>query len=577
VTDEGSGAPSPGELPTADASLDAGEPPEPSDTARSSLLVAAGIFLSRIAGLVRESATGAYLGAGAAGDAFRAALRIPNLLQNLLGEGVLSAAFIPVYSRFLAEDREEDAGRLAGAIAGLLALLTGVLVVIGVVFARPLTTLLAFGFEGEKFELTVDLVRVMTAGIGFLVLSAWCLGVLNSHRRFFLSYVAPVIWNVAQIAVLLFVGLRGWAEVDVATALAWGVFAGGLLQFLVQLPGVRQVAPDIRLSLKTDTDGVRESIRRFGPAILGRGALQLVAYVDLVLASLLTTGAVAALGYAQVLYILPVSLFAMSVAAAELPELSRSSADPEALQARLDRGLGRISFFMTFTVAAYLVAGSVIIAAIYQRGRFEADDTTLVWLILAAYATGLVSIGASRLLQNLLYSVGDVRATAQIAFIRVAVSSVLGFVLMYQFERLVVTAGSVTGFGDLPAPLVPLSQAIRDSGTLRLGAAGLALAASVGAWVEVYLLQRKARQHLGRPVRVAHQQSRFLLAGLAAAAVMFLAMLLTGSLPGLLRAPLVLGPGGLAYLVVAKAQGAPEVDAVLGPLLRRLPGQGHTP
>lgn len=562
--------------------VDPSEPPTtepPTDTGRSSFLVGAGIFLSRISGLIRESAIGAYLGTGIAADAFRAALRIPNLLQNLLGEGVLSAAFIPVYSKFLAEDREEDAGRLAGAIAGLLSLLTGVLVVVGVVFARPITSVLAFGFEGETFELTVDLVRIMTAGTGFLVLSAWCLGVLNSHRRFFLSYVAPVVWNAAQIAVLFFVGLRGWANVDVAEALAWGVFVGGLLQFLVQLPTVHQVAPGIRVSLRTDADGVGESIRRFGPAVLGRGAIQFVAYVDLVLASLLTTGSVAALGYAQVLYILPVSLFAMSVAAAELPELSRASTDPDTLVARMDRGLGRISFFMTFTVVAYVVAGSVIVGAIFERGLFEPDDTTLVWLILAAYATGLLSIGASRLLQNLLYAVGDVRATAVIAVIRVVISSVLGFVLMFQFERLVVGAGSVTGFGDLPAALAPLPTAARsgDDLPLRLGAAGLALAAGVGALVEVVLLQRKARQHLGRPVGVAHQQLRFVLPGVLAALAMFGLVAITDSLPDLIRAPLVLAPGVAVYLAVAHRQGAAEVAAALSPLRRRLPGRGRRP
>ncbi len=545
------------------------------DTGRSSALVAAGIFLSRTAGLVRESAMGAYLGAGVAADAFRAALRIPNLLQNLLGEGVLSAAFIPVYSKFLAEGREEDAGRLAGAIAGLLSLLTGVLVVVGVVFAEPLTAVLAPGFSGDAHDLTVDLVRIVTAGIGFLVLSAWCLGVLNSHRRFFLAYVAPVVWNAAQIAVLFFVGLRSWGEADVAEALAWGVFVGGLLQFLIQVPSVRKVDPGIRLSLRTDVDGVRTSIRRFGPAILGRGAVQFVAFVDLVLASLLTTGAVAALGYAQVLYILPISLFAVSVAAAELPELSRTSTDPAALIERLDRGLGRISFFMTFTVVAYITAGSAIVGAIYERGRFEADDTTLVWLILAAYATGLLSIGASRLLQNLLYAVGDVRATAVYAVVRVTISSVLGIVLMFQFERLVVGAGEVTGWGDLPAPLKPLSEAARsgDDLPLRLGAAGLALAASVGALVEVVLLQRKARQHLGRPVRVAHQQVRFVAPALISGVVMIVLMVVTGGLPTLLRAPLVLAVGGGIYLLVADRLGAPEVRDVLRPVRRRLPGR----
>src|SRR5690606_9129531 len=171
--------------------------------ARGSMLVAAGIFLSRIAGLLRETVIGTVLGTTPAADAFKAALRIPNLMQNLMGEGVLSASFIPVYARLRAEGRDEEAGRLAGAIAGLLAALTGVISLVGVVFAAPLTDLLVPGFAEDKYELTVQLTRIMFPGIGFLVLSAWCLGVLNSHKQFFLSYVAPVLWNVAQIAALV--------------------------------------------------------------------------------------------------------------------------------------------------------------------------------------------------------------------------------------------------------------------------------------------------------------------------------------------------------------------------------------
>ena len=163
------------------------------------------------------------------------------------------------------------------------------------------------------------------------MLSAWCLGILNSHRRFFLSYVAPVLWNAAQIAA------RGrcrrcWSttpsDETFATALAWGVLVGGVLQLLVQLPAVRQAAGRIRLSLDAGRATVRDVWRRFVAGLLGRGVVQLVAYVDLVLASLLAVGAVAAFTYAQVLYVLPISLFGMSVAAAELPELSRLGGGP---------------------------------------------------------------------------------------------------------------------------------------------------------------------------------------------------------------------------------------------------------
>ena len=176
--------------------------PRPGPSKRHAFLVAAGIFLSRIAGLIRERVFAHYFGNSDAADAFKAAFRIPNFLQNLFGEGVLSASFIPVYAGLLAREDDEEARRTAGAVASLLALTTSILVLIGVLATPYLIDAIAPGFHGEKRELTIRLVRILFPGAGLLVFSAWCLGILNSHRRFFLSYTAPVIWNVAMIATL---------------------------------------------------------------------------------------------------------------------------------------------------------------------------------------------------------------------------------------------------------------------------------------------------------------------------------------------------------------------------------------
>ena len=183
-------------------------------------LVAAGILLSRVFGLVRQKVTAHFLGDGHAADVLALAFRIPNFLQNLFGEGVLSASFIPVYSRLLAEGKREDAGRVAGAVLTLLALTTTVVVLVGVVAAPLLVDLIAPGFPAAKRLLAVELVRVIFPGVGILVLSAWCLGVLNSHRRFFLSYASPVLWNVAMIAALLRSGPVQTMDQLVVTA-AW--------------------------------------------------------------------------------------------------------------------------------------------------------------------------------------------------------------------------------------------------------------------------------------------------------------------------------------------------------------------
>ena len=194
-------------------------------------LVASGILLSRLLGVVRESLKARYLGAssGVAADAFNAAFRIPNLLQNLFGEGALSASFIPVYANLLARGEREEAGKVAGAVIGLLAIVTSVIVLLGVIFTPALLWMIAPGFSGEKRELTILLVRILFPGAGLFVMSAWCLGVLNSHRRFFLSYAAPVVWNLVMIGALL-LSAREPSLNRIAIQLAWCSARGLLME-----------------------------------------------------------------------------------------------------------------------------------------------------------------------------------------------------------------------------------------------------------------------------------------------------------------------------------------------------------
>ena len=163
---------------------------------RHAALVATGILISRIAGLVRDRVFAHYFGSSDAADAFRAAFRIPNFLQNLFGEGVLSASFIPVYANLLARGEEDEADRVASAVFCLLSLVVSCLVLTGVLATPLLIDAIAPGFKGAKRELTICLVRILFPGAGFLALSAWCLGILNSHRRFFISYTAPEAWNL---------------------------------------------------------------------------------------------------------------------------------------------------------------------------------------------------------------------------------------------------------------------------------------------------------------------------------------------------------------------------------------------
>src|SRR5215216_3465933 len=239
-------------------------------TGRSAFFVGAGILISRVVGLVRQRIFAHYFGSSAEGDAFSAAFRIPNFLQNVFGEGALSASFIPVYAKLLASHDEKEGSRVANAVLTLLVLVTSVIVLIGVLTTPYFVDLFAYSFNPATRALTIRLVQIFFPGAGMLVLSAWCLGVLNSHRRFFLSYTAPVIWNLAIIVALVVFGRRV-GEFPLAEYAAWGSVAGSFLQFAIQLPTVFSVASHLRPSLGLASEHVRKVLRNFVPFFFSRG------------------------------------------------------------------------------------------------------------------------------------------------------------------------------------------------------------------------------------------------------------------------------------------------------------------
>src|SRR5262249_36896236 len=278
------------------------------------------------------------------------------------------------------------------------------------------------GFHGEKRALTIDLVRILFPGAGLLTMSAWCLGVLNSHRRFLLSYASAVVWNVAMIATLLIYG-SGAALPRLAVILAWGSVVGSALQFAVQLPVVFRVAPDLRFALDTASAHVRTIGFNFAPVLVSRGVVQVSAYVDQLIASLLGTGAVTGLQNATTLYTLPVSLFGISVSAAELPAMSSIGGDDpaagDALRARLDAALRGLAFFVVPSAVAFPALGDVIVGALFQTGRFDRTDSRYVWGILAGSAVGLLASTLGRLYSSAYYALRDTRTPLRFAIVRV--------------------------------------------------------------------------------------------------------------------------------------------------------------
>ena len=471
--------------------------------------IAAGMLASRVLGLVREAVVASLAGVSALTDVVAAAFRAPNVLQNLLGDQALSASFIPAYSRMIAEGRRREAGALAGAMFGLLFAAMGVLSLLGVILAPWLVRLLFPGFAGDaeavatgtatvdRLALTTTAVRVCFPMVAAITLSAWCLGILNSHRRFLLPYLAPCFWNASVIGVVWFVAARtfdGEAEriESLVLAVCWGGLLGGLLQFAVQLPPVLRVTVGLRPSLNLRAPGVRNTLTNLGPAIAGRGVSQLGAYVDLLLASFLVEGALGALTLGQRLYLLPIGLFGVSVAAAELPELARLRGDVEersrAAASRTRRSLAAMSFLVAPTLVGYLALGMGIVGAVYRRGEFGIADNWLVFLVLGAYSLGLLASSSSRLLQSVFFSFGDTRSPARIAAMRLMVAAGLGAVLMTWLDRIPVAEVAAAGWFGPVAP-----ETVQ---TLRLGAVGLALASAVGSWVELALLLRRLRNRV---------------------------------------------------------------------------------
>ncbi len=538
-------------------------PSSRASTKAHALLVATGILLSRLVGLVRDRVFAHYFGNSDAADAFRAAFRIPNFLQNLFGEGVLSASFIPVYARLRAEERHQESSQLAEAIFALLFFITTLLSIAGILATPWLIDLIAPGFHGPKRLLTIRLVQILFPGAAMLVLSAWCLGILNSHRRFLLSYAAPVVWNIAMIAALLWGGAGGWgwggngvftgtgrghSQPQLAVIVAIGSVIGSGLQFAVQLPTVLGYLWPLRLQFRGAGPHVRAVTANFFPVFLSRGVVQISAYIDAWLGSFLGTGAVSALGYAQTLYTLPVSLFGMAVSAAELPAMSSAMGAPAevaaAIRQRLTQGIQQIAFFVIPSAVGFLVLGDVIVAAIYRSGAFQHRDVLFVWAVLAGSSVGLLASTMGRLYSSAFYALRDTRTPLRFAVIRVALTLGLGYLCALPLPR-----------------LLGIDQ--------RWGTAGLTVSAGIAGWVEFLLLRRGLQRVVG-PVPSGHSRIARLwaVALLAALAGYGIKAVLPFHQP-LIAGPCVLIPYAALYLGLTQGMGIASMGAVSRLFTRR--------
>ena len=521
--------------------------PAPPSSARSSALIAAGILLSRILGLVRQKLIAHYLGADLVAAAFNGAFRVTNFLQNLFGEGVLSASFIPEYARALERVDEEEADRIAGAVGAILALVVSIIVAIGVLASPLIVELIVGGFEGQQLELAIRLTRILFPGAGLFVMGAWCLGILNSHRRFFLSYAAPVVWSAVMIVALIAFGPRS-GEVDLAVIVSWASVAGAALALAAQLPTVFKLLGRPRFALDHAYPPVRRVLRGFAPVFASRGVVQISAFIDVRFAShIADVGAVALIANAQTIYLLPISLFSMAVSAAELPEMSRDSGAREAvnerLRTRLSSALARVAYFVIPSAVGFIVLGGAIVTLLLEGGRFTRGDTVRTWAILGGYALGLVASSLGRLYSSTFYALRDTRTPFRFAVARIVVTALLGYVLAFPVPRAL----------GLPA---------------WTGAVGLTAASGIGGWLEFALLRRAIGQRVGS-VRIAGSTMSLWMASFVAAAAGWGVTRLPVAMPRAVDAALAIAAFAAVYGAVTLALGVPQAQAIASRVRRR--------
>ncbi len=504
---------------------------------RNASVVFAGVLISRLLGLVRQMLFARYFALGPEAEAFTAASKIPNMLRNLLGEGTLSASFVPVYSRMLGSANPAGARALAASVLGLLLAGVSVLTLVGIAAAPMLTAVLAPGFDAVRAELTTRLIRVLFPMTALMVVSGWCLGIQNSHRRFFWSYASAALWSLAQIVLLAWWGSAATTLAQLAWWLAWATLLGSALQVAAQLPEVIRLVGFLRPSLDRHAEGVSQTLRNLGPVVLSLGVVQVSSLIDLQIASYLPFGAAINLGYANSIALLPVSLFGVSVAAASLPEFSRDSGASrrEALLERLRGGWQRILFYIVPSALVFLVYGDLCVGLLLRTGRFGASEQRSVAIVLGAYAIGLVSFASVKLLASVHYALQDYRTPLRASLLSVCASAIGALALAYPFRH---------------SPW---------------GAAAVALGSALGSFVNLSVLVRRLNITLGALYTSAMWGGtrRIVISAVIASVLAFPLRWVLREVHPMLSGPPTLALFGIVYLVAAWRMGSSEAARLL--------------
>jgi len=384
--------------------------------ARSAGLISVATMASRVLGVAREMVLAAFFGAsgGVEMDAFNVAFRVPNLVRDLFAEGAMTAAFIPTFTRTLSTRGREAAWRLGNLVINALVIVTGILVVLGMIFAGPITHAIAPGFAKipGKLELTARLTRIMLPFLTTVAAAVAMMGMLNSMRRFFIPALAPAMFNVATIVCafalvppMRHMGAPGIVAIAIATVL------GGVGQIALQWPSLRREGFHYRPVVDFADPDLREVLRLMGPATLGLAAVQINVAVNTYLATSQEQGAVSWLTAAFRLMYLPIGLFGVSIATAALPDIARRAGqgDTTGMRQTVSTALRMMLMLNVPATIGLIALANPIVALLLERGRFTPHDTQATAAALMCYAPGLLGYSAVKIASPSFYSLRDSR------------------------------------------------------------------------------------------------------------------------------------------------------------------------
>jgi len=455
--------------------------------ARAAGLVGFFTLVSRIAGLVRDSVVGYYFGTGVAADAFFVAFRVPNLLRRFVAEGAMSVAFIPVFTDYLTTRSREDAVEAAAAMATLMAAVLAVLTAAGVLFAPFWTALFAPGFvdEPEKFALTVRLTRLVFPYIFLISLVALAAGLLNALRHFAAPAMSPIVLNLSMIAAALWLSPRLAVPVE---GLAYGVIAGGVLQLALQFVPLARRGLSLAPLWRPQHEAVRRTFGLMAPMLFGAAVYQINIMVDTILASVLPSGSVSYLWYADRVFEFPLGIFAVALGTAALPSFSaqvvRGAYDD--LRRSLAFSIRMTNIIVLPATAGILTLAMPITSVLFQRGAFGFHEAVLTARALSAFAVGLWAVSMVRLFVPAFYAMGDTTTPVRAA--------AAAFVANCVFSVMLMGPVAATGDSGLAAGIAAVTRVVA---LVPLQHAGLALAASLSATVNLAVLALSLRHRLG--------------------------------------------------------------------------------